>query len=139
MARRGNQVYGQPDKLLEPEHGALDARLRVRVVVLDAVQQLAQAPVRVRLRRIHRLHDFGCSLVAHSCTRQVRQRPCGFTPHMPRAASVALAVQHKQVPEQIVHAMDSSACLTEHVLHMRLCYIQYVGEHFLHGTSAPLR
>jgi len=31
------------------EDGALDAGLRVRVVVLDAVQQLAQAPVRVRL------------------------------------------------------------------------------------------
>ena len=48
-----------PDQLLEAEHGALDARLRVRVVVLDAVQQLAEAPVRVRLRAVHRLrkHD----------------------------------------------------------------------------------
>ena len=38
-----------PDELLQAEDGALDAGLRVRVVVLDAVQQLAQAPVRVRL------------------------------------------------------------------------------------------
>ncbi len=49
-----------PDELLQVEHGALDAGLRVRVVVLDAVQQLAQAPVRVRLHlapaRPHRVY-----------------------------------------------------------------------------------
>ena len=40
---------GLPDKLLEVKDGALDAGLRIGVVVLDAVQQLAQAPVAVRL------------------------------------------------------------------------------------------
>ena len=46
-----------PDQLLQPEDGALDAGLRMRVVVLDAVQQLAQAPVRVRLRTDHHLQQ----------------------------------------------------------------------------------
>ena len=49
------QTRRVPDELLQAEDGALDARLRVRVVVLDALQQLAQAPVRVRLRARHRL------------------------------------------------------------------------------------
>ena len=43
------QMQGAPDELFQVEHGALDAGLCVRVVVLDAVQQLAQAPVRIRL------------------------------------------------------------------------------------------
>jgi hypothetical protein len=43
-----------PDELLDPEHGALYAWLRVGVVVLDALQQLAQAPVAVSL---HVKHD----------------------------------------------------------------------------------
>jgi hypothetical protein len=43
-----------PDELLDPEHCALYARLRVGVVVLDALQQLAQAPVAVSL---HVKHD----------------------------------------------------------------------------------
>ena len=44
-----------PDQLLQPKDSALDAWLRMCVVVLDAVQQLAQAPVGVRLRADHHL------------------------------------------------------------------------------------
>lgn len=44
-----------PDKLLQPEDGALDAGLRMSVVVLDAVQQLAEAPVGVGLCPSHGL------------------------------------------------------------------------------------
>ena len=57
-----------PYELLHAEDGALDARLRVRVVVLDALQQLAQAPVRVRLRARHHLPP------AHACT--LSTTPC---------------------------------------------------------------
>jgi hypothetical protein len=38
-----------PHQLLQRLHAPLDARLREDVVLLDALQQLAQAPVRVRL------------------------------------------------------------------------------------------
>ena len=38
-----------PHKFFEVEHSALDSRLGVRVMILDAVQELTQTPVRVCL------------------------------------------------------------------------------------------
>ena len=77
------QSCAAPDELLQVEHRPLDPRLRVRVVVLDAVQQLAQAPVAVRLHlpRPTQQLSSGLRLQFHDISISL----CGPVVHAPAA------------------------------------------------------
>lgn len=66
-----------PDQLLQFEHGALDARLCICVVVLDPIQHLAQHPVGVGLHCNHGLLRQGLDVPGlHGAIEMLTQQGC---------------------------------------------------------------